>query len=62
MYNFNISVKSIWATLLLSVVMLSSCTSDFLSTNTDSNAANEEDLLHDNLGMGSLITQMEYQI
>lgn len=62
MYNFNISAKSTWATLLLSAVMLSSCTSDFLSTNTDPNAANEEDLLHDNLGMGSLITQMEYQI
>ena len=62
MYNFNISAKNTWTSLLLSVVMLSSCTSDFLSTNTDPNAANEEDLLHDNLGMGSLITQMEYQI
>lgn len=62
MYKFNISAKSIWTMLLLSAVMLSSCTSDFLSINTDPNVANEEDLLHDNLGMGSLITQMEYQI
>lgn len=41
---------------------LSACTGDFVNTNTDPNAATEEELGYDNLGLGSLITQMEYQI
>lgn len=51
--------------ILLSVsalLMLCACTDKFLETNTDPNAATEEELGYDNLGLGSLITQMEYQM
>lgn len=42
--------------------LLAACTDNFLSTNTNPNAATEEELGYDNLGLGSLITQMEYQL
>lgn len=41
---------------------LNACTDNFYETNTDPNAATEEELGYDNLGFGSLITQMEYQL
>ena len=42
--------------------ILGACTGDFMETNTDPNAATEEELGYDNLGMGSMITQMQYQM
>jgi hypothetical protein len=44
------------------LMLLGACTGDFMETNTDPNAATEEELGYDNLGLGSMITQMEYQI
>jgi len=41
---------------------LNACTDNFFATNTDPNAATEKELGYDNLGLGSLITQMEYQL
>lgn len=43
-------------------ILLGGCTDSFIETNTDPNAATEEELGYDNLGLGSMITQMEYQI
>lgn len=42
--------------------MLGACTGDFMETNTDPNAVTEEELGYDNLGTGSMITQMQYQM
>lgn len=44
------------------LMLLGACTGDFMKTNTDPNAATEEELGYDNLGLGSMITQMEYQM
>ena len=62
MYTFNKFTSKFLALLWIFSMTLTACTSDFLETNTDPNAASEEDLTHDNLGLGSLISQMEYQI
>ena len=48
--------------LLLSLLLITSCTDSFFDTNTDPNAATQEELGYDNLGLGSLITQMQYQM
>ncbi len=50
---------------LITVCFLSvfgSCTSDFGDINKDPNAATEKELGYDNLGVGSLITQIQHQI
>ena len=43
-------------------LILSSCTSDFSDINKDPNSATEKELGYDNLGVGSLITQIQHQI
>ena len=47
---------------ICSLLILASCTGDFSDINKDPNAATEEELGYDNLGVGSLITQMQHQI
>lgn len=42
--------------------VFSACTDDFYKKNTDKHAATEEELGYDNLGVGSLVTQMQCQI
>ncbi|WP_101689476.1 SusD/RagB family nutrient-binding outer membrane lipoprotein [Dysgonomonas massiliensis] len=58
-YYLNIKANLI---ILVSVLILGSCTDDFEKINQDPNAATEEELGYDNLGVGSLITQIQYQI
>src|SRR3712207_3320226 len=60
------SIIGINAKLILAAASISftlnACTDNFYETNTDPNAATEKELGYDNLGLGSLITQMEYQL
>lgn len=48
--------------LICALLIFGSCTDDFEKTNQDPNAATDEELGYDNLGVGSLITQIQYQI
>lgn len=41
---------------------LGSCTDDFEEINQDPNSTTEKELAYDNLGVGSLLTQIQYQI
>ena len=54
--------KSLLLVSACSLWMLGACTGDFMETNTDPNAVTEEELGYDNLGTGSMITQMQYQM
>lgn len=54
--------KSLLLISACSLSMLGACTGDFMDTNTDPNAATEKELGYDNLGTGSMITQMQYQM
>lgn len=56
---FNISPV---LTAICALLILGSCTGDFEKINQNPNNATEEELKYDNLGTGSLITQMQYQI
>ena len=61
MENGCISVS--FASIIISVsLMLGSCTDNFEKINRNPNNATEEELGYDNLGVGSLITQIQYQI
>ena len=54
--------KSLLLVSACSLWILGACTGDFMETNTDPNAVTEEELGYDNLGTGSMITQMQYQM
>lgn len=54
--------KSLLLVSACSLWILGACTGDFMETNTDPNAVTEEELAYDNLGTGSMITQMQYQM
>lgn len=49
-------------TIIGSLLILGSCTDDFSEINRNPNNATEEELGYDNLGVGSLITQIQYEI
>lgn len=48
--------------ILAIILILGSCTDDFEKINQNPNSATEEELGYDNLGVGSLVTQIQYQI
>lgn len=63
-----IEIKNKWFNLRFAAIIVSvflpfgSCTDGFEKINSDPNAATETELTYDNLGMGSLITQMQHQL
>ena len=61
LYNRYFS-KSLLLVSACSLWILGACTGDFMETNTAPNAVTEEELGYDNLGTGSMITQMQYQM
>lgn len=59
----NSCINIILASAVICVVLaFGSCTDDFEKINRNPNNATEEELSYDNLGVGSLITQIQYQI
>lgn len=61
MKKYILSIKTS-LTIIGSLLILGSCTDDFSDINRNSNNATEEELGYDNLGVGSLITQIQYEI
>lgn len=63
MNNYKTKTSTLIAVLgICCSVLFSSCTDDFYDINKNKHAASEDQLVYDNLAMGSLITQMQQQV